>query len=243
MRETLPDVVAWESAHISYRYYCSRRRRTLSVSVFPDLSILVRAPWRTSRATIRQFVLSRAGWITKVLRKLESRIPPEPPSYRDGATLHYAGRRLRLEVKGGAKGSVTCLFDRLLVTVPHEPTEEETKRLLGLWYRSRAEILFHERLRHCGLVAEREGIPLPDLRIRKMRSRWGSFSRGRGITLNLSLVMVPVEYLDYVILHELCHYRVPHHGPEFWRLLERLVPDCKKRRKGLNAYALHPAPV
>ncbi len=71
-----------------------------------------------------------------------------------------------------------------------------------------------------------------------MRTRWGSFSSKRAITLNLALVMVPIEYLDYVIFHELCHYRVGHHGPAFWRLFKRLMPDCRERKKALNTYAL-----
>jgi predicted metal-dependent hydrolase len=243
MIESLPDLLTWENSEISYRYYCSRRRRTLAISVLPDLSILVRAPSGTSLKTIRQFVLSHAGWIMEVLRKLERRLPPEPLSYGSGATLHYAGKQFRLEVERGRKDSVTCLADHLLVTTSREPTEEKTKRLLGLWYRSRAEILFHDRLAHCHLRAADEDIPLPPMRIRKMRSRWGSFSRGRGITLNLVLVMVPVEYLDYVIFHELCHHKVPHHGPAFWRLLERLMPDCRRRKKGLNAYAARLSPI
>jgi predicted metal-dependent hydrolase len=235
--ERLPDVITWENSEISYHYYCSRRRRTLSISVFPDRSVVVRAPWRTSRKTIREFVLSRADWIVRVLSKLDQHPPQEPLSFRSGATLHYAGRQFRLEVRRGEKESVTCLSNRLLVTTRTEPTEERARDLLDLWYRSRADILFHERLSFCADLASREGIPLPEMRIRKMKSRWGSFSPGRGITLNLVLVMVPVEYLDYVILHELCHHKVAHHGPKFWELLKRLMPDCKARKEGLNAYA------
>jgi predicted metal-dependent hydrolase len=239
MIKSLPDSVTWEGTDLSYQYYCSRRRRTLAISVFPDRMVLVRAPHGTSRKTIQQFVLSRAGWVNAALRRFERIDVPEPPRYRSGEIHHYAGRKYRLEVKQGHKDSVACLSDSILVTTLHPPTGERVRKLLDRWYRARADILFHDRLAACGLVAEREGIPLPALRIRKMRSRWGSFSTRTGVTLNLMLVMMPVECLDYVILHELCHYKVGHHGAAFWKLLTRLLPDCRERKKALNAYALY----
>ncbi len=233
----LPDSVTWESLEISYRYYCSRRRRTFGISVYPDLSVLVRAPFGTSREAVRQFVFSRAGWIVRAQRKLDRYIPLQPLLYRSGETHHYIGRQYQLEVREGRSDYVTCLSGRVVVTMRLEPTAERTKKLLDAWYRSRAVIVFHERLAVCQRSAAQEGIPMPALRIREMRTRWGSFSSKGGITLNLLLIMMPVECLDYVIFHELCHYKVGRHGPRFWGLLKRLMPDCEERKKELNAYA------
>lgn len=236
--ETIQDLVTWEGVEISYRHYCSRRRRTLGISVYPDLSVLVRAPLGTTLDAVRQFVLERAGWIVRVRRKFAQHVPAQPLLYESGETHHYAGRLYQLEVKRGQRDCVTCLSGCLLVTTRHEPTGERTKKLLEAWYRARAEILFHDRLSVCQQIAAREGIPLPSLRIRKMRTRWGSFSSKGGVTLNLLLIMAPVECLDYVILHELCHYKVGRHGKRFWGLLTRLMPDCKERKQELNSHAL-----
>jgi predicted metal-dependent hydrolase len=237
MIKTTPDLVAYEGLEISYRYYCSPRRRTLGISVRHDLSVLVRAPFGTSRDKVRSFVLEHVGWIVRTQRRLAQHGHSEPPSYRSGETHHYAGRPYLLEVKQGQRDSVTCLSDLLVVTVRQEPSETKTKKLLDAWYRARADILFHERLTVCHQWAVSEGIPLPTLRIRKMRTRWGSYSSKGRVTLNLLLVLAPVEYLDYVILHELCHYKIGRHGPRFWKLLRRLMPDCEERRRALNAYA------
>lgn len=243
MIESLPDVVSWERIEIPYRYYCSPRRRTLAVTVLPDLSVRVRAPSGTSRQTIRRFVLSHARWIVGTKQRLEQHAPRTTLLYRNGETHFYVGRQFRLEVRQGKEDSVARLSDRLLVTTVDSPTEEKARGLLTRWYRSRAEIIFHERLEMCALQAARVGIPLPELSIRKMRTRWGSFSPKKGMTLNLMLVRMPVEYLDYVILHELCHYKVPHHGPEFWKLLAGLMPDCKVKRKALNDYSARLSPM
>jgi predicted metal-dependent hydrolase len=52
--------------------------------------------------------------------------------------------------------------------------------------------------------------------------------------LNLDLIRAPIECIDYVIIHELCHLRFPHHGPRFWDLLERVMPDWRKRKTKLE---------
>jgi len=81
-----------------------------------------------------------------------------------------------------------------------------------------------------------QGAPYPPLIVRAMAARWGSTSpRGR-ITLNPKLVKTPLSYIGYVVYRELCHLVEPHHGPAFYRLLRRLLPDWQERREKLNAH-------
>ena len=68
-----------------------------------------------------------------------------------------------------------------------------------------------------------------------MKSRWGTCdTRTNKITLNVRLAEHPVECLEYVILHELCHTVVPNHGPEFKALETKFMPDWKQVRDLLN---------
>jgi predicted metal-dependent hydrolase len=183
-------------------------------------------------------VLLRRLWIFRVWKKFEKHLPDQPCTYLTGDVHHYVGKEHVLEVKKGNIDSVACLAGRIIVTTRNEPNEAKTKKLLQSWYRMRADILFNDRLVACHEIAAREGIPVPELRIRKMRSRWGSYSSKGVVTLNLFLIMTPVECLDYVILHELCHYKVGGHGPPFWTLLARMLPDCRQRKSKLNKYAV-----
>ena len=75
---------------------------------------------------------------------------------------------------------------------------------------------------------------MPALKIRKMKTLWGSFSVKRGITLNLELIKAPRECIEYVVIHELCHLFHLNHGPKFYNLLEQFLPDWTKRKHKLE---------
>lgn len=229
-----PDSISWGTLEIPYLYGTSRRK-TLGISVYPDLSVRVRAPLGTSLDTIRTFVHRRGGWIHKAWRDFEQYLPLQPERrYISGETHRYLGRQYRLKVVESASDSVKCLRGYLQVCCSGEPTGERIQGLLEGWYRDHAHEIFQQRLAACHQKVVREGIPFPSLLIRKMTSRWGSFSSAGRITLNLELIKAPKECIDYVIIHELCHFKIKNHGPKFWKLLHRLMPDFEERRKKLN---------
>lgn len=231
------DSITWGTTEISYRYLFSSCK-TLSISVHPDLSVTVKAPNGTGIEKIREFVHRRAGWIRKTWRDFEQYLPKQPQRrYVSGETHRYLGRQYRLKIESGDADSVKCMRGFFRVIVKGKISPERTKTLLEDWYRCYAKEVFHERLMVCHKKLHREDIPLPNLKVRKMVSRWGSCSSKGAITLNLSLVKTPKDCIDYVIIHELCHCRIKHHGPKFWKLLYKLMPDFEERRKKLKHYA------
>ena len=79
------------------------------------------------------------------------------------------------------------------------------------------------------------GIVRPKLRIRTMKSCWGSCLVNKGIiTLNRKLLMQPRECIEYVVVHELCHFIHPNHSKEFYKFMEQFMPDWKERKGWLN---------
>ena len=94
--------------------------------------------------------------------------------------------------------------------------------------------IFSERLNYWYDVFE-EKIPLPNLKIRKMTSRWGVCNiRNHNVTLNYHLIKYDVSCLDYVIVHELSHFIHPNHSSDFWLLVGKYYPEYKKVRKMLK---------
>ena len=80
------------------------------------------------------------------------------------------------------------------------------------------------------------GVAPKRIQIRDQRSRWGSCSTSGTLSFNWRLVLAPFEVLDYVVVHELCHLRVPNHSRRFWKLVENRRPDWREQRDWLHEH-------
>lgn len=230
------DTVACGGAAISYGW-CHSHRKTLGITVRPDKSVSVRVPLRTSVKDIRSFVASRAEWVLTEWKKLDAQPTQKPQDFGRGAVFMYQGNAYRLEFTKGLRRSLHLHDDLLILTAPEILSEENVRRMIDRWYRKQAFDAVNERSIECHHRMLEEGIPLPPITIRSMKTRWGSYSyRTRRITLNLNLIKAPQACLDYVIIHELCHIKIRHHGPDFWRMVSCYVPDYLTVRKQLKSY-------
>ena len=97
--------------------------------------------------------------------------------------------------------------------------------------RAAAEKSLTNRLNH---LAEKHGFTYSKVSIRNQRTRWGSCSHKKNISLNMKLVLLPEELIDYVILHELVHIRIHSHDKKFWAELDKYVGNSKIMAKRLR---------
>lgn len=207
----------------------------LSISVHPDLRVTASAPMGRTAEEVDERVRARAPWILRQRRRFEQYHPlPVPRRYISGETHLYLGRQYRLKLAEG-EDDVRLLGGYFHLNTPNPSDPDRVRALLEGWYRTRAGVVFPQRLERCLASATvlQEGASA--LQIRKMSRRWGSCTEAGTITLNLDLIKAPSPCIDYVIMHELCHLKVLHHGAEFYRLLTRYMPDWQRRRERLNA--------
>jgi predicted metal-dependent hydrolase len=80
-------------------------------------------------------------------------------------------------------------------------------------------------------------VPVRRISIRNQRSRWGSCSRRGTISLNWRLIQAPPAVRDYLILHELAHFREMNHSQRFWREVARLCPQFAEAERWLNQHS------
>jgi len=106
------------------------------------------------------------------------------------------------------------------------------------WYREHAGAVLVRRREVRYERAKRYDIPLPTLRIRKMKTRWGSCGKNDTIIPNPELIRLPTPCIDYVITLELCHLKVRNHNRDFYALLSKCMPDWIYRRERLNLAAV-----
>ncbi len=209
-----------------------RERKTLSISVKPDMRVEVVAPVDASLEKIFEKVRKRAPWIQRQLQFF-SQFQPRTPRrlFVAGETHLYLGRQYKLKVVPHVQQEVKLYRGRLVVR-SHWPKDPSiTKELVEEWYLARAHTKFRERLILC-----QQRFPKPEhyeptgIVVRQLQQRWGSMTAGGKLVLNRSLIRSSVDAIDYVIAHELCHLRYANHGAAFYKLLDRVMPDWERRK-------------
>jgi predicted metal-dependent hydrolase len=210
-------------------------RKTLEIAVHPNQAVVIKAPLGIDDEEIKTRVARRAGWIIKqqsFFRQFDPRTPER--RYVGGETHLYLGRHYRLKIGSGNQDAVKLTRGYFEIEVKGTVSSEKVKRLLEGWYREKAVGKFGESLDLCWPYFEKLSFAKPKLQIKRMRKRWGSLSANGRLTLNIDLIHAPRECIDYVIVHELSHLRCADHGPEFYRFLDKVMPDWEKRKHKLE---------
>ena len=207
----------------AYRIRRSTRARRVRVSVDPDGTVTVTLPNRAPERLAAEAVQELAPWIARrrkaLARAAEDRARPE-------GTVPYLGEHLTLVPQPG-RTRAHRRGDALLVPA------EDPKPAIERFYRRAARAEIGRRL---DAATARAGTTYAGLTIRAQRTRWASCSSDGGMSFNWRLLLAPVEILDYVVEHEVCHLEVMDHSPRFWALLESRVPDWRRHATWLRRY-------
>lgn len=213
-----------------------RPRKTLEIAVEPDTSVVVAAPIGATIEAIEDLLRRRAAWVTRQQRYFAQFLPRTPQrQFVSGETHLYLGRQYRLKVVPHVQEAVK-LTRGFIVVQTHRPNRPGvTRELVEAWYRDRAQSKFAERVEiTLRRFPDPEAYRPRGLIVRQLQQRWGSMSPSGRLLLNRRLIQAPIDAVDYVITHELCHISEPHHGPTFYDLLERVMPDWERRKLRLE---------
>lgn len=225
--------VVYGGGEISFQLAFSKRK-SLEISVHPDKSVFVKAPEGTDREAIEAKVKKRARWIKRQIRYFDQ-FDPRTPSrkYVSGESHLYLGKKYRLKIDVGTDNCVALKAGFFWVTsASGKPDHVES--LLSDWYREKADFHLKKVFLDCWDKFQHSDANKPTIKIMQLKKRWGSLSKSGTLTLNRDLIKAPKECIEYVIIHELCHLEHHNHGPEFYRLLERSLPDWENRKHKLE---------
>jgi predicted metal-dependent hydrolase len=158
--------------------------------------------------------------------------------YVSGEAFSYLGRNYRLKVAEGELTPIKLVQGRLTISVPNDSSQHKlVKYALTNWFRRRAELKLREKvMRYSPIV----GVETNGYKVKSFQSRWGSCTpRGR-VDFNWKIIMAPnhvVDYVvDYVVVHELCHLKQHDHSPQFWKLVENIMPDYLESKEWLRVH-------
>lgn len=223
----------------------SARARRIRVDVRPDGGVVLTIPRRASREAALRFLEQSRGWIERTRARLLQRGGAVLPSAlrwdgSDSLTLRGAPLALQVAAIAGRRGRAQWTAGALRLEVPPS-WRSDPRRLSRLLRRTLGEAAAQDGRRLLDEEAARLGLAYRSLSIRDARSRWGSCAADGRIMLSLRLLLAPPAVFRYVAVHELCHLRWRGHGPRFWALVARQMPDFEVQRDWLrrNGAGLH----
>lgn len=229
--------LAYGPETIRYQVQWVSTRRTLSIEVHPDQRVIVRAPVGCAEEIISARVKKRGAWISRQIADFQRYSPRTPQRrYVSGETHLYLGWQYRLKVVTGESASIRMNRGQLVVTLREKADPDRVRTMLHRWYLDRARRVFGEVLDQC--LLRFKGHRRPRLIVRAMKSRWGSLSPSGSMTLNADLVRAPRVCVEYVVVHELCHLQHSDHSAEFYKLLDRAMPDWQRLKRQLETALL-----
>ena len=221
---------------VEYRVTRStRRKKTLGIRVAAGI-VEVAAPARTPIGEIEDILRRRGNWL---LEKLEAECEqPAPPGLVTGDPVPFLGAELCLAVDEDEirRSSARRNGDNLVIVVPSgldgEERRESVRAAVLAWYRVQLGEFLAGRVAHWLPVMGRT--ETPSVLVREQRSRWGSCSADGTLRFSWRLAMLDPGLVDSVVVHELAHLEVMDHSPAFWKVVLRVMPDAKERRRRLN---------
>ncbi|MCH5325179.1 MAG: M48 family metallopeptidase [Eubacterium sp.] len=224
---------------IKITYELERKRvKNINMRIKRDMTVTVSASRAVPVGYIDGFVVSRADFILKTLEKFQAAPVPRQRRYESGETYNILGSRKRLAVIHGDKNRAEIFGDVIILTVI-ENNIEIKQRLFEALLRREFTDGVTRICRDIYPAFERRGVPFPTIRVRRMKSRWGScIPPKQSVTFNLALAEVPIRCVEYVVAHELTHFLHPDHSRRFYDSLEKIMPDWKSRKTELDKYIL-----
>ena len=158
------------------------KRKSMEIVVYPDGSVSVKAPLGADEDLIEHRLHKRARWITRQIRYFAQFDPRTPKRRFVGGESHlYLGRKYRLKITRSEIEGVLLKHGFFHINVADNKPEHVAK-LLEHWYRRRADVYFSQVLGECWLRFQNKGVDKPTLKIRIMKTRWGSLSRKGAMT-------------------------------------------------------------
>lgn len=198
------------------------------------LQAVISAPLRMPAADIEWFILSKANWLQQKLDFLAKRRLVFAAQETAGESLWLWGKKYAVRFIPGRARTVITGNEVIFSGNTEESSMEKLTKCIDKLYRQQ---LAQKIEKFAAFWQKRLQLTAGGWRIRKMKTRWGTCNTfSRRITINYNLVRLPVECLEYIIVHELAHLYEPSHSSRFKNFLTQNLPDWKQRESLLKHF-------
>ncbi|MCD4736912.1 MAG: M48 family metallopeptidase [Bacteroidales bacterium] len=211
-----------------------KRVRNLNMRVLPPQGrVVVSVPLTMSIKSATQFISSKRDWIIKQKKKIESGVFDKEKEFIPGETHFLFGNQYTmLLVRSEGKEGILLKKDTIYLYIRDINDRNRKQKVVDQWYRKNLNEIIPALIIKWEKVI---GVKVNEVRIRKMRTRWGTCNPKAGrIWINLELAKMPPYLLEYIIVHELTHLIELSHNKRFRSLMDQFLPNWRTLRKELN---------
>ena len=221
---------------LAYSVRVSRRARHARLTFTPQRELVVVVPVGFDRRQIPALLRNHDGWIRRTAIRLSATralLPDSVDPVPDSIDFACTGQQWAILYSQTPANSVSvrqAAPGRLAVTgqINDHPL---VRAALRLWIKHRARAHLDPWVRRLALD---HGFQVTRVTIRSQKTRWGSCSARKSVSLNLRLMFLPSDLVQYVLLHELAHTKQLNHSPAFWNLVESLDPNYRAAKSRLR---------
>jgi predicted metal-dependent hydrolase len=214
------------------KIYKKKGNRNIRMSIARDGSVRISLPYWLPYSAGTEFAKARTEWIN-------NNKPNELPLLSENMKIGKAHRLIFIPAET-TKPSVRIIDNKVRVTYPsildisNTDVQSTANRGAIKALKTEANQLLPQRLDQ---IANKYNFEYSSVETKRLVSRWGSCTHKKQITLNIYLMQLPWQLIDYVIMHELVHTEHLNHGSGFWQRFEQIQPDAKQLRKQLKLHS------
>ncbi len=216
---------------VSYTLKQSPRIRGIRLEIRNESGLTVIVPKRYGRHQVQDILVKKSGWI---LRHLPSGKPIQIPLFKKevdhGEKVPFMGGTLELAVMTDGGKETSAFLKGKTLYIPRGSAKQSRAQILENWYREQAALIFKEK---ADRFEKMMGVRYSRITIRGQKKRWASASPLGNLSINWKLLLAPEYIIDYVIIHELAHFKHMDHSKKFWDYLARFCPKWREYRKWL----------
>lgn len=222
--------IKYKDTFINYSIKRTKPKKSISIKIkYPD-TVEVLSPSYVSDKEIHNLVLSKSNWIFNKLKEFENKKVKEVNlSFEDNSKLPFLGENYILNIiKSNQIINCKLEFDKnkFIAYVPTfmsvDKQNKELKRLFIEWLIWYGTVIVNERI---NIYSKKLNVSYKSFKVKDQKSTWGTCSSLGNIYINYKILLAPIDIVDYVVVHELCHLREMNHSNKFWSLVQSIIPD------------------
>ena len=221
-------------------YYTIERKKIKNINLRVNINkeIYVSVPTEMSLDSVKNFIESKSKWIKKQIEYYNNfSETKERLNFENGETVFIIGKQYLMNIVPDAINDIEMKGKYFIIHIKDKyvTNKKYISKVYDEWLRNYAISIYSEIYEAYERKLKKYNIKNIDIIIRKMNKRWGScLPNENKIILNFKLIKTPICCIEYVILHELCHFKYQNHSNKFYNFLNIFMPDWKERKKILD---------